>query len=141
MSNVRTIRSTHKPRHRGASLLEFAIVLPLLLLLIGGVLEYGWMFLKSHQIANACRQGARFAATPSATQAGAQSLIASIMSDAGMSASGYTVTWNPALPGVAAGQPFKCTVSLAYANVSLGFALVPTPTTLSSSVTMMKEGP
>jgi hypothetical protein len=32
--------------HRGAATIEMAIVLPLLLLLILGVMEYGWMFLR-----------------------------------------------------------------------------------------------
>ena len=48
-----------KARQSGLATIEMAMVLPLLMLLTLGVIEYGWMFLKSQQITNAARQGAR----------------------------------------------------------------------------------
>lgn len=61
-------------RDRGASIVEFAICLPLLLLLIGGMVDFGRMFFTEVMLTNAAREGARSAMygqpyTPRATQA------------------------------------------------------------------------
>ncbi len=47
---------------RGTAAVEAALILPLLMLLLLGVIEYGWIYLKSEQIANAARHGARVGA-------------------------------------------------------------------------------
>ena len=44
----------------GAALVEFAIVLPLLLILIFGIIEFGVMFYDKAMITNATREGARW---------------------------------------------------------------------------------
>ena len=46
---------------RGASAVEFAIVLPLLLLFIFGIIEFGILFYNKAVITNASREGARTA--------------------------------------------------------------------------------
>lgn len=46
---------------RGQSLLEFAIVLPLFLILLAGIADLGLMYLTSQTIQHASREGARFA--------------------------------------------------------------------------------
>ena len=46
---------------RGASLVEFAIVLPLFVLLVFGIMEAGWFFSQSVELRNAAREGARLA--------------------------------------------------------------------------------
>jgi len=52
--------SYHKWRNdHGGALVEFAIVLPLLLMIAGGIIEFGVMFYNKQVITNACREGAR----------------------------------------------------------------------------------
>jgi hypothetical protein len=46
---------------RGAALVEFAIVLPLLLLLIGGIIQFGFIFNGQITLTSAVREGARHA--------------------------------------------------------------------------------
>ena len=46
-------------RERGAALIEAAIIIPLLLLLVLGVVEYGFMVNRGTVINNAAREGAR----------------------------------------------------------------------------------
>lgn len=46
---------------RGASLIEFALVLPILLALVMGIIEFGWLFNGYITITGAAREGARFA--------------------------------------------------------------------------------
>ena len=56
----------------GASMVEFAIVLPLLLMLLFGTIEFGLLLFNKQVITNASREGARFgivAGTPRKTDA------------------------------------------------------------------------
>jgi hypothetical protein len=52
----------------GAAMVEFAIVLPLLLILICGVIEFGVMFYDKAVITNASREGARAGITGPKTE-------------------------------------------------------------------------
>jgi hypothetical protein len=46
---------------RGAALVEFAVVLPLLVVLLFGIMEAGWLFAQQVELRNATREGARLA--------------------------------------------------------------------------------
>ncbi|MGE5140346.1 MAG: TadE/TadG family type IV pilus assembly protein, partial [Rudaea sp.] len=48
-----------KPPDRGQSLLEFALVLPALLLMVMGIFDLGWAVYAQNSIALAAREGAR----------------------------------------------------------------------------------
>ncbi|WP_460932230.1 TadE/TadG family type IV pilus assembly protein [Phycicoccus ginsengisoli] len=48
---------------RGAAAVEMALVLPVLLLILGGVIDFGRMYLGEVIVTNAARDGARMAAT------------------------------------------------------------------------------
>jgi Flp pilus assembly protein TadG len=50
-----------KGNERGASIVEFAVVVPLFLLLVFGTIEAGWFFAQEVEIRNAAREGARLA--------------------------------------------------------------------------------
>lgn len=54
-------RSTNKQRRRGSALVETAMTLPVCLLLIFGIMEYGRYLMMMHLINNAAREGARYA--------------------------------------------------------------------------------
>ena len=49
---------------RGAELLEFALVLPILLLVLAGILDMGFLFKDYEVVTNAAREGARMASLP-----------------------------------------------------------------------------
>jgi Flp pilus assembly protein TadG len=65
----RTDLTTHSevsahPRHlrrRGSTLVEFALVVPILLMLLIGIMEFGWLVKNHLLVANATREGARAA--------------------------------------------------------------------------------
>lgn len=48
-------------RSRGQGIVEFAIVLPIFLLLTLGIIELGWLVYNNHTLASATREGARYA--------------------------------------------------------------------------------
>lgn len=49
--------------NRGAAVVEFAILFLLLMIMVFGIIEFGFIWLQSDYIANAAREGARVAAT------------------------------------------------------------------------------
>jgi len=51
------------PAARGQSLVEFALILPLLLMLVGGIIQYGVIFATKHALIQVARDTGRWAAT------------------------------------------------------------------------------
>lgn len=45
----------------GQAMVEFALVLPIFMLILCGILDFGWMFYNQLSLDNACREGARYA--------------------------------------------------------------------------------
>ena len=127
-------------RTRGIASLEFVIIMPVLLILLFGVMEYGWMLTKSGEVVNAAREGARTGARTDATVLDINSVVDARMTQAGMGGAGYTTTITLAAD---VGDPVTVQVSVPYAgNVELiGFFMVPVPASLQASVSMSKEGP
>lgn len=50
-----------KDRESGQAMVEFALVLPILLLIVCGIIDFGWLFFNQLSLDNACREGARYA--------------------------------------------------------------------------------
>jgi Flp pilus assembly protein TadG len=59
----------------GAQLVEFALVLPLLLLVVLGIAEFGIMFQRYEVLTNAAREGARMAVLPGYAVADVQTRV------------------------------------------------------------------
>ena len=49
---------------RGAELIEMAIVLPILLFIFAGIIDFGFMFQRYEVLTNAAREGARMGTLP-----------------------------------------------------------------------------
>ena len=77
---------------RGAAVVEMAVVAPVLVMLILGTIEVGWMLMARHTLSLAAREGARAASLPDATMTEVQGKVTAAMS--GSSLTGYTVTSN-----------------------------------------------
>jgi Flp pilus assembly protein TadG len=67
---LRRVRS-----QRGAELIEFALVLPILLMVFAGIVDFGLMFQRFLAINNAAREGARIAVLPGYTQIDVQNRV------------------------------------------------------------------
>ena len=59
----------------GAELIEYALVLPMLLLVVLGIAEFGFMFQRFEVITNAAREGARIAVLPGYSTADVQNRV------------------------------------------------------------------
>ena len=64
----------------GAQLVEFALVLPLLLLVMLGIAEFGFIFQRYEVVTNAAREGARMAVLPGYGNADVQARVAAYVS-------------------------------------------------------------
>ena len=78
-------RSRRGSRTRGQSLVEFAVVLPVFLLILSGILDFGFLLYSRMTVISATREGARVAvdapktSTVPATQATLQGRIPSLV--------------------------------------------------------------
>jgi Flp pilus assembly protein TadG len=142
VSLPKSFHCLRRRRERGIALIEFALIAPLLLLILFSAIEYGWMFIKVQQLGQAARIGARLGITQAATTAWAKGQVDAYLATTGLDAKGCTVTFSPAdVSTMVPGSLLEVTVSVPCANVELtGFPL-PKPTTLVSFTTMAKEGP
>ena len=81
--------SERSPRsERGAQLIEFALVLPLLLLIILGIMDFGLLFQRYEAVTNAAREGARIAVLSGYTTPDVQARVTQYLGDAGLSVTG-----------------------------------------------------
>jgi Flp pilus assembly protein TadG len=69
-----------RPDARGAAVVEFAVLLPLLLVLIFFIVEFGYLWLQSHYITQAAREGAAVASHYSAPLAQRNKIEAAVQS-------------------------------------------------------------
>lgn len=58
---MRDMQGLRAHRERGQAMVETAITLPLLLLLLMGIMEFGWYFYNQMSVENGSREGARYA--------------------------------------------------------------------------------
>ena len=91
-------RATRLCSQRGAAYLEFAMVLPFFLVFVMGIVEFGRGFNIYHNLTNACREGARLAATKDSSQITLTSAntvrdrVVNYMNSLGLTTSYYTGT-------------------------------------------------
>ena len=130
---------------RGAVLVEMAVVAPILLVLVFGIMESGWFFTQQVELNNASREGARLAVVDYGTAA---VIAAETCARAALSGSGATVTvtrstvLDPEV-GDPPGTPESITVTMAKNYSSLTGFLDPIfdGLAMSSTVEMRTERP
>lgn len=133
----------NRSRERGAALVEFAILAPLLILLIMGIIEFGWLFGQFNDVRHGAREGARFAAVDGGTNAEIATRVCSAMEGLSAGISQLTVQLDPDPDGDAdtsIGEP--ATIEVVATVESLTSAPLITvflPSMLSSSVEFRLE--
>ena len=89
---VRLGRESTGWRARGAAIVEFAVVLPLLLSLLFGIIEFGWLFMVRQSLINAAREGCRVAVLQTATDEDRSARIEEVMQPLGLGVGQWTFT-------------------------------------------------
>lgn len=67
--------SKNNKREDGQAMVEFALILPIFLLILCGIIDFGWLFYNQLSLNNACREGARYAVVNTAEDASTQAII------------------------------------------------------------------
>jgi Flp pilus assembly protein TadG len=117
---------------KGQNLVEFALVVPLLLLLVIGMAEFGRAWMTKNLITGAAREAVRMYAVKNDTSA-AGARADNILSSGGMDLSRRTIT--PGDTGVAVSYTITYNFPTAVAGFIPGLDNIP----LSSTTTMRKE--
>jgi Flp pilus assembly protein TadG len=79
----------HLKREDGAAAVEFAILLPLLMLILFGIIEFGLVLYNQEVITNASREGARYGiliGSPRPTTGQIQGVVNTYLTNAGLNA-------------------------------------------------------
>jgi Flp pilus assembly protein TadG len=130
--------SRHKPR-RGAAIVEFALVVPLLSLLLLGLFEFGRVIMVQQVLTNAAREAAREASLLSTSDTLVQQ-AASRFTDAA-NLSGVAILVDPDSTTAEPGDDIQVTVRVPIENVSwLSANWFPAGYQVSAIATMRKEG-
>lgn len=141
--------SRRRREERGAAAVEFALVLPLLLAFMFGIIAYGVVFAQSLSLGNAARQAAR-AAVIDGTTCGQVSALAQDNADTiamdgadanvtitrGLSEAGATgacASGGEPCKGQPAGTNIYVVVTYATSDSGLDLPLIPVPATLSAT--------
>src|SRR5512137_1911949 len=79
-------------KRRGAAVVEMAVVTPLLLLILFGIMEFGWVFMMEQTITNATREAARVGILQGATHTDIQNRFAQAMAPTGLAVTSDMLT-------------------------------------------------
>jgi Flp pilus assembly protein TadG len=100
---------------RGAEVIEVALTLPLLLLVVLGIIEFGFMFQQYEVVTNAAREGARLAVLPTYASADAITRVDQYLDAAGLvSGSATTTVGAPVALPVGGSCAWTVTVNVSY---------------------------
>jgi Flp pilus assembly protein TadG len=118
---------------------EFAVVAPVFLLLVFGMIEYGRMVMVQQVITNASREGARVAVLDGSTAADVADIVTRYLTSGAIDVANITIIPdNPQDAGF--GDPVSVTVDIGFSQVSW----LPSPMylggrTLSATTVMRRE--
>jgi len=125
-------------KNKGQSLVETALMLPVILLLLTGIIDFGLLFNNYLIVSNASREGARAAVTGST-----DAQIDTVVDNAAVSLdpANLTVTITPnETEGRNTGDAVTVTVQYKYSMITpIIAAIVPGPINLNTSTTMRCE--
>lgn len=117
----RVFRNSHNAcpmRRRGSAVLEVAIAMPILIVLVMGMVEFGYFYHVKSVFVSAAREGARAGAPWNASRSDVETAVADVMRSAGISSANYVVTITNAtgnsvsnLLTVSSGSRFDVTVT------------------------------
>ena len=69
------MKKLFRRREDGQAMLEFALVLPIFLLILCGIIDFGWLFYNQLALNNICREGARYAVVNTAADYSTESIM------------------------------------------------------------------
>jgi Flp pilus assembly protein TadG len=141
-------RSRARRRRRGGTMVEFAVIAPVLLIILGCIADYGWYFYREDLIVNVLQEAARTGGMKKQTTGEAQNACAACTAAANTAATtglaGLGITG--VSPGAtivrvpSTGTPCHYAVQMSPSiNHPRFFGLVPTPSTIRVRVLALAQ--
>ena len=124
----------------GQAAVEFALVLPLFVLLVFAICEFGRVWMNQHVLTTASRTGARVGILPSSTTGDVQTAVDNHLTAAGLDPTNASVSMSNV--GTSASSGDVTSVSVSYDVAILTGSLIPAlqgTITLNSATTMRHE--
>lgn len=126
-----------KGRRRGAAAVEMAVITPLLLTMLFGIIEFGYAFTVRQSLVTAAREGCRVAVLPGSTDAQVRTRVQEYLRPLGLASA--TIQLQRANPPGNVTEVVRVTVP--YSQVTLlGGYFGPTNFNLGATCSMRKEG-
>jgi Flp pilus assembly protein TadG len=138
-ARTRRVKRRNAAQRRGTAAVEFAVVAPVFIALVFGILEIGRLVMVQQMLTTASREGARLAVTESATLTSVQSAVDTYLTNG--TVTGATTTVTPTLSSAQPGDTIIVQVQMPFDDASW----LPTPwfvhnTTLTATSAMRREG-
>jgi len=138
-------RGGGRAKERGTAAVEFALVLPLLLMLVLGAIDWGWYFFIREVAINAAREGARVGSVNAVDDAGASAdahaAATAYLNNLGLT--GGTVTESTVVVGTATLATVRVVVTYPVGSLTgftlPGFASL-VPASITATAQMRREG-
>ncbi|HOB75039.1 MAG TPA: TadE/TadG family type IV pilus assembly protein [Phycisphaerae bacterium] len=132
-------RARRRTVRRGAAVVEMAVVTPLLLLIMLGVIEFGWVFMTTETLTNATREAARVGVLQGSTHEDIRNRFNAAIAPTGLSVSPSELIITDATPE---NPVVTVRVAIPYSRISLAgnWLGLNIDRTIGSSCTMRKEG-
>lgn len=134
--NLPSLRRCARSR-RGSNAVEFALILPILITLLAGIVEWGWTLNQQMMVVQAAREGARAGvSTPrdDDPETAAQARVVQSLNDMGLKGSAATVTVS--IVGAYPDELLQVNLALPHQPI---IGLVPIPVDLKAALTMRLE--
>ncbi len=116
-------------KQRGAAAVEFAVVAPIFVLLLFGMIEYGRMVMVQQMLTNATREGARRAVVDGTTVDSVKTTVKDYLTSGNITVNDNEITVNPDPTTAASGDPVTVSMTLPFSRVSW----LPSPMFLGSA--------
>lgn len=126
----------------GTAAVEFAVILPFVMVLFLGIIEFGRVLMVQQILTNAAREGCRYAVLPGGTISSSRDVVTTYLSNANITLSSPStqVTVSPDPTTAAKGASITVNVTLPFSSVSwLPATIFMTGKSLSASVVMRLE--
>ena len=136
-------RSDRRGERRGAAMVEMAVLMPVMVLLVLGMLEASRMCMVAQLLANAAGEGCRVAVSMRKTSQDVTTRVAATLTAAGIAPSLVTASLSPSsIETTRLNVPIKLTLNVNFSQVNW----LPTPfffksSTVSASAVMLSQRP
>jgi len=107
---------------RGAAIVEMAIAAPVLILILLGLIQFGYVFMVQHLLQNAAREGCRNAILPASTNSSVTSGVAAMLQSQRINGATTTLMVNGGAGSISkanSGDNIVVQITLPVANVSI----------------------